>query len=114
MRYAKFGLAVFATVISGIVVAMTGNGIISNVEWVNIAIAGVGACAVFASPNVPGAMYTKTIIAALTAGLTLLTSFITDGVSTSEWLQIAVAILGAVGVYAVPNSTDEVRSSDLR
>lgn len=111
MNYMKFILAVVATVISGIVVAMTGDSVISNVEWVNISIAGVGACAVFAAPNVPGAMYTKSILAALTAALTLMTSFITDGVSTSEWLQIGVAVLGALGVYAVPNSTQEAMSA---
>jgi peptidoglycan/LPS O-acetylase OafA/YrhL len=111
-RYAKFLLAVAATIISGIVVAMTGDSIISNVEWVNIAISGVGALAVFAAPNVPGAMYTKSILAGATAALTLLASFITDGVTTSEWLQIAVAVMGALGVYAVPNRTDEARSAN--
>lgn len=90
-RYWKFILAVVATVISG-----------------------VGALAVFAAPNVPGAMYTKSILAALTAALTLLASFITDGVSTSEWLQIGVAVLGAIGVWSVPNSTNEAMSANPR
>lgn len=112
MNYAKAILAVVATLISGAVVALTGDGIISNVEWINIAIAGAGACAVFAAPNVPHAMFTKTILAALTAALTLLVSFISDGVSTSEWLQIAVAILGALTIYAVPNKTTEMMSAD--
>jgi hypothetical protein len=112
MNYAKAILAVVATLISGAVVALTGDGIISNVEWINIAIGGAGACAVFAAPNVPGAMYTKSILAGLTAALTLLVSFITDGVSTSEWLQIAVAVMGALSIYAVPNKTTEAMSAN--
>ena len=42
MSYAKFLLAVLITVIAGVVAAMTGDGVISHVGWINIAIAGVG------------------------------------------------------------------------
>lgn len=101
--YAKFFAAVLATVLSGIVAALYGDNTISNPEWVNIAIAGVGACAVFAAPNVPGAAYTKAVLAVLTAALTVLASAIIGGVTATEWIQIALAGLGAVGVYAVPN-----------
>lgn len=111
MNYMKAILAVVATVISAVVVALTGDGIISNVEWINVAIAGAGALAVFAAPNVPHAMFTKSILAALTAALTLLVSFISDGISTSEWLQIAVAVLGALSIYAIPNKTTEAMSA---
>lgn len=113
-RYAKFILAVMATIISGIVVSLTGDEEITTVEWVNISISGVGACAVFAAPNVPGAMYTKSILAVLTACLTLIASFISDGLTTSEWLQVAIAGMGAVGVWAVPNSTNEAMSAKGR
>lgn len=99
------------TVVTGIVTSMTGDQVISNVEWVNIAIMGVGACAVFAAPNVPGAMYTKSILAVLSAVLVFLTSAITDGVSPTEWLQIIIIAAGALGIYAVPNSTAEKRSA---
>jgi hypothetical protein len=109
MKYAKAILAVVATVITA-VVAMGGNGI-TPVEWVNVAIAGVGACAVFAAPNVPGALYTKSILAVLTAVLGFLTSAIVGGVSHQEWLQIIVLALGAVGVYAVPNKENGVNLS---
>ena len=103
MRYAKFALAVLVAVVSAIVAAMT-DGTVTNVEWVNVAIAGTGAAAVFAAPNVPGSSYTKTVLAVLTAVLTFLTSAITGGVTTAEWLQIFVIAAGALGVYAVPNS----------
>lgn len=104
MNYAKAFVAVVITVLTAILAATTGNSAISANEWVNVAIAGVGACAVFAAPNVPGARYTKAVIAVLTAGLTVLASVILGGVTYTEWIQIIVAAAGAVGVYAIPNS----------
>jgi hypothetical protein len=112
-KYAKLILAIVATVLTGIVAAYT-DGHISNSEWINVAIAGVGAAGVFAAPNVPGSMYTKSIIAVLTAVLTALASFISDGISQAELMQMAVIALAALGVYAVPNKTNEVGSSALR
>jgi hypothetical protein len=109
MQYAKFLAAVAATVISGLVAAMS-DAVVSPTEWINVAIAGVGACAVFAAPNVPYSRYTKAVLAVLTAVLTFLVSAITDGVVPAEWLQIIVIALGAVGVYAVPNRPGETRA----
>jgi len=113
MAYAKFLLAVVGTVLTGLVGAYT-DGVVTNVEWINVAIMGVTACGVFAAPNVPGSMYTKAVLAVLGAVLAALASFITDGISQSELMQLAVIALGALGIYAVPNSTSEVRSSDFR
>jgi hypothetical protein len=113
MNYAKFVMAIVATILTGLVGSYT-DGVITNVEWINVAIMGVGACGVFAAPNVPGSMYTKSIIAVLSAVLAALASYITDGISQSELMQLGVIALGALGVYAVPNSTSEVRSADLR
>ena len=108
MKYAKFLTAIAIAVVSSVSVALTGDGKIDHVEWINIAIAAVGAVSVYAAPNVPGAMYTKSILAALTAGLTVAASLITDGISPSEWGQIIIAGVGALGIYAVPNSTKDV------
>lgn len=102
-KYAKFVAIVIATVLSAISAALLGDSIISPSEWVNVAILGVGAAGVFAAPNVPGAAYTKSILAALAAALTVLASVIVGGVGTAELIQIVLAGLGAVGVYAVPN-----------
>lgn len=107
-QYAKFFAAIVATVLSAIVAAQTGDGVVSNQEWVNVAILGVGAAGVFAAPNVPGSIYTKSILAVLTAVLTLLASQITNGLSQTEVIQLVVAALGALGVYAVPNKTAQV------
>ena len=102
--YAKFFAQVVATVVAAVVAALSGDNTISNPEWVNVAILGVGAAAVFAGPNVPGAAYTKTVLSVLTAVLTVLASAIIGGVTTTEWLQVALAALGAVGVYSVRNA----------
>lgn len=102
MAYAKSLLAVLVTAITAIVAAMT-DGAVSNVEWINVGIAAVGAAAVFAAPNVPGAKYTKAILAVLAAVLTFFVTAVTDGISTAEWLQVLVIAAGAVGVFAVPN-----------
>src|SRR4051812_5600388 len=102
-RYVKYVAALVGTVLSALVGALTDN-VITDTEWINVAIAGVGALAVFTAPNIPGAIYTKAILAALTAVLQLLVSFISDGISASEWLQLAVAALTALGVYQVANT----------
>lgn len=48
--------------------------------------------------------YAKFIIAAATAGLVALGAAITDDkVTNSEWIAIALATLGALGVWAIPN-----------
>lgn len=105
MNYAKAAAAVLATVMSVVVASLAGDAAVSSVEWVNVAIAGVGAAAVFAAPNVPGSRYTKAIIAVLTAVLTLLADLLLVGsLGTSEWLQLGVIALGALGVYAAPSS----------
>ena len=105
-KYSKFVAIVVAAVLSAISAALLGDNVISPQEWVNVAILGVGAAAVFASPNVPGAAYTKSILAVLTAVLTVLASVIVGGVGTAEIIQIVLAGLGAVGVYAAPNKVN--------
>lgn len=102
-KYSKFVAIVIATVLSALTAALVGDNVISPQEWVNVAILGVGAAGVFAAPNVPGAAYTKSILAVLAAVLTVLASVIVGGVGTAELIQMILAGLGAIGVYAVPN-----------
>lgn len=48
----------------------------------------------------------KFVVAALTAGLVALGAALSDDtVSTAEWVTIGVAVVGALGVYLVPNRT---------
>ena len=102
-KYAKFGAQVVATVLAAVLAALTGDNTIDPVEWVNVAVLAVGAAGVFAGPNVPGSTYTKTVLSVLAGVLAVLTSAIVGGIDTTEWIQIAMAALGALGVYAIPN-----------
>lgn len=49
--------------------------------------------------------YMKAVVGGLVAGLTALGTAITDDkITTAEWVGVAVATLGALGiVYATPN-----------
>lgn len=48
--------------------------------------------------------YAKFIVAALIAGAVALQAALTDDhVTNTEWLTIGIAVLGALGVWAVPN-----------
>ena len=102
MNYGKSIAAVAATVLAAIVAAMTGDQNIDPTEWLNVVILGAGAAGVLAAPNVPGAKYTKLVLAVVTAVATAAASLILDGISTTDLLQLVLAALGAVGVYAAP------------
>jgi hypothetical protein len=53
------------------------------------------------------AKYAKTIVAGVIAGATALTVAMGDDVLTvTEGITVALAILGAFGVYVVPNAKD--------
>lgn len=48
--------------------------------------------------------YMKAIVAAVTAGLIALQTALSHGTLTgSDWITVALAVLGAVAVYLVPN-----------
>lgn len=50
------------------------------------------------------APWAKFLVAALAAALVALQSALTDGgVTAQEWVTIAIAAIGAAGVYQVPN-----------
>lgn len=102
-QFSKLLAQVLTTVLTALVPLLIGNQHIGPTEWVNVAIIGVGAAGVFAAPNVPGARYTKFVISALAAALAVLASAVIGGITPGEWAQIALAVLGALGVYAVPN-----------
>ena len=52
----------------------------------------------------PVSKYAKLVVAALAAGAVALNAAVTDGTITNgEWVTIGLAVLGALGVWAVPN-----------
>lgn len=101
--YAKFAAEVVATVVAAVVYALSGDNTISAVEGIHIITLGLGAVAVLGAGNLPAGVwaYTKSIVAAATAGAVFLESAVTNGINGSEWLGCLLAVAGAVGVWAV-------------
>ena len=59
--------------------------------------------------------YAKTVVAAVIAGAVALQTAITDGqVSASEAVTIGLAVLGALGVYAIPNVPAQTKPYTMR
>ncbi|MEW2507606.1 hypothetical protein AB0878_44820 [Amycolatopsis sp. NPDC047767] len=105
MQYAKAAVAVLAAGVSAVLAALTGDQMISTLEWVNIAIAVATAASVFAAPNVPGARATKLVLAVIMTGLTAVVNVIgAEATTPTDWWQLLTAFLGAVVVYAVRNT----------
>lgn len=106
MHIAKAIAAALTAALSALAGVLASNdGELSTVGWINLAIVAVGAVNVYLGPNVPGASVTKALLAATAAVLTLAVDLLADGVTLAEWLQLAVAALGALAVYATPNAT---------
>lgn len=111
-HYAK-SLLYIALAIVGVLVTALADEIITADELVNVAIIGVGAITVYLVPNLPEGVgrYAKVIVTFVVAGLVALQSFLTDRITTTEWLQIAVAAFAGIGVYVIPN--EPAKSYDL-
>lgn len=103
-KYAKTIVQVIVTILVALAAVWTGG--VTTVELVNVLIVAAGALQVFTAPNVPGAVYTKGILSAVTAGLVVLTSVVTGGLVFPELVQILVAAAGAVGVFVIPNKPE--------
>lgn len=103
-HYAK-SLLYIALAVVGVLVTALADDVLSVDELVNVGIIGVGAITVYLAPNLPAGIgqYTKVIVTFVVAGLVALQSFLTDGITTTEWLQIAVAAFAGIGVYVIPN-----------
>lgn len=102
MSYLKLIVALVGAVVMSVASFATDNTVTTE-EWIQVAIAGATALGVWAAANVPQFTWAKTFVVVVLAVLNLLVSYITDGISTAEWLNLAVAALTAAGVYATPN-----------
>jgi hypothetical protein len=50
--------------------------------------------------------YAKTLVAVITAALIAAQTALIDGhITSNDWITIALAALGAFGVYVIPNAT---------
>jgi hypothetical protein len=102
-QYLKLAAQVAATVAAAVVALLNGTDHQPGVsDWINVVIVALGAVAVLGAGNLPEGVWahTKTIVAAATAVAVAIQSVLTDGISAAEWLQVGLAALGALGVYA--------------
>jgi hypothetical protein len=102
-RYGKSFVSVGAALGGAVVAAMTGDNRIDASEWLNVIILTCGAAAVFTAPNVPGARYTKLVLAVITAVATGSVSLVVNGISWTDAMQMGVAAFGALGVQFAPH-----------
>lgn len=103
-HYAKSLLYIALAVVGVLVTALADNTLTTD-ELVNVGIIGVGAVTVYLVPNLPEGpgRYLKVGVTFIVAALVALQSFLTDGITATEWLQIAVAAFAGIGVYVIPN-----------
>lgn len=102
MRYLKFIAAVVGAILMTLSSAVT-DGHVDKYEWVQVAIAVTTAIGVWMVANLPSFTYGKTLIAAVLVLLNGIVADLTSGISASEWLNLAIAVLTALGVMVVPN-----------
>lgn len=103
-HYAKSLTYVALAAVTFLVTALADNDLDLN-EKINLGIVVVTAIGVYWIPNFPEniAKYVKTGVSFVSAALISTLSFVSDGISTTEWLQIGIAALAAVGVFIIPN-----------
>lgn len=81
---------------------LSGNHTPSPAEWVQIVIAALTAVTVYLVPLVPSAPWVKTAVGALLAGAQVLVTVIDNGVAGNDYLVIAFAVAGALGITLAP------------
>jgi hypothetical protein len=99
-------LKIWAGVVATVAAALVGflSDGMTNVEWILLASIGLGAISTGVVPNLTAGMakYAKPIVAGFLAALGLLVTLLSDGVTTSEWIMVALAWLNAVGIIPLP------------
>jgi hypothetical protein len=100
--YGKAFLAGAYAVAIIVISAWSGDNHVDPDEGVAIAIAACTAALTYLVPLAPGARWTKTAIGAVLAGLQVAATVIVGGVDGNDWLLIAAAVLGALGITLAP------------
>ena len=104
-KYGKFIAQVFFVAVSTLVAALVDDRVDAS-EWINVLIAVLGAVSVLGAGELPAGVWKhmKTIVAGASAAAMLAVSYVSDGwfISTTEWLQILLAVMAAVGVGFAP------------
>ena len=106
----KYGKAIigFLYAVAYVVIPLvSGDGHIDRPEAVSLAIAVVTAAGVYLVPLAPDRPWTKSLVAMLLAGLNVAAVVILDSrIDAQEWLMIATAALGAIGISIAPAKSE--------
>lgn len=98
------------------VVAATQDGRVDATEWVQVVIQVFTVVSVWGAANIPGFTRAKALMAAIGVVLNLLVSYIIGGIDATEWMDLAIAFLSALGVAAAPRvltSAEPTRSATM-
>lgn len=114
MQISSYAKSITYIVLAGVLVFQNAlaDGVVSNLEWVQIAIAVLGAIPVYYFGNKASGvfkytkLYVTLIVAALSALATVLAGSISGfaSITPGDWISVAIAGLAAIGVYIVPNA----------
>jgi hypothetical protein len=102
MRYLKLLAAMVGAGVVVLVSALTDRHI-DTAEWVQVAIQCTTAAGVWMVANLPGFPYGKILIAATLVLLNGVVADLSGGITHTEWLNLGVAVLTALGVFALRN-----------
>jgi hypothetical protein len=107
--YAKLGVHVLFTVAAVVATLLTNGG--TTIEWLQVISLAVVAAGVWIAANtVPGAKYAKAVVSAIGAVLAVLIPALEQGgeaFSGGTLVNMVIAVLGVLGVWAVPNTTTD-------
>jgi hypothetical protein len=104
MTVAKAVVQLVMTVLAAIVPALTA-GPLEAAGWINVVVLAAGVFMVYNAANIPGWAYAKLVASAVSAVAVVLTSALSDGISSAEYIQMILAAAAALGVGAIPNAT---------
>jgi len=100
--------------------ALTNDGLIDSQEMVQLGIQGVGAANVYLAANLPGYEKAKFYVMALIAGAQVLYTAVGissgsgSSVDTTEWVNMGITILTALGVLAIKTPVTTVVNGETR
>jgi fluoride ion exporter CrcB/FEX len=106
--YAKAGVQLQGAVLVAVLPLLSTDTPLGASEWVNVALVAVGAAVVWNTQNHPDWPYGKLIGSALVTALTTLNSFLSDGLTRAEIMQIVLALVVTIAVGGFPNAAKEV------
>lgn len=107
--YRKFLMAAAGAVMV-VIAASTSDNVFTTAEIAQAILAGLAPFGVYVLPNAVGYRFIKSLVAGASAGFGLLAGWLAAGdtITTSMWVNLAIAVATALGVFIVPNDPEPV------